>query len=255
MRSLNSVFLIGTLTQASLHNVAGVTPRLDLNLAGNDNVVGDDGHRRDLAWYHRATLFGHAALEFAPKAVVGHAFFVEGGLYYRSWTEDEVAKYSLSVRAERVEAVAFDGDETSATVTDRKGQLRLQDASNEVRLIGLVTRDATVRNPESVTAVTRLNVVINEQYRTRAGLQTRPHFVGVNAWRELALRCGELRRGEPVLVTGRLVNDAWTDPGGATRYATRVEAQQVKFLGTRHLPHAPRPGGRVVTQQGLNASA
>ena len=58
-RGLNNVYLAGTLTQApELRYTPAGLAILELNLGGNDNVIGDDGQLRELAWYHRVTVFG-----------------------------------------------------------------------------------------------------------------------------------------------------------------------------------------------------
>src|SRR5690606_30849141 len=61
-RGLNNVYLVGTLVQKpDLRYTPGGLAILEMNLAGNDNVMGDDDQPRELAWYHRATLFGAQA--------------------------------------------------------------------------------------------------------------------------------------------------------------------------------------------------
>ena len=58
-RGLNNVYLAGTLVQApELRYTPGGLAILELNLAGNDHVLGDDEKMRELAWYHRVTVFG-----------------------------------------------------------------------------------------------------------------------------------------------------------------------------------------------------
>jgi single-strand DNA-binding protein len=52
----------------------------------------------------------------------------------------------------------------------------------------------------------------------------------VNVWRELAEACGELAKGDPVFVIGRLVNDSWTDKDGNRRFTTRLEGARVEYL-------------------------
>jgi single-strand DNA-binding protein len=40
----------------------------------------------------------------------------------------------------------------------------------------------------------------------------------------------DLKKGDPVLVQGRLVNEAWTDREGQKRNSTKVEATRVEAL-------------------------
>ena len=232
-RGLNNIYLAGTLTQdPELRYTPGGLAILELNLGGNDHVLGDDGQERDLAWYHRVTVFGNAAENLANQLNAGSPVLVEGRLDYRSWENQEGQRRSaLDVKATRVEVIGFGVRKGETTVVDVKGQHRLKNAMNEVTIIGNLTRDAELRYTPSGSAVTRFSVAVNERYKDRSGNdQERTHYVDVNVWRELAEACGELAKGDPVFVIGRLVNDSWTDQEGNRRYTTRIEGSRVEFL-------------------------
>lgn len=232
-RGLNNVFMVGTLTQApELRYTPGGLAILELNLAGNDHVLGDDDVMRELAWYHRVTVFGSQGESLVNQLEAGTPVLAEGRLNYRSWeAEDGSRRSSLDVVASRVEVLTFGPRTDDATVTDARNQHRLRDALNEVMIIGNLTRDAELRYTPSGHAVTRFGVAVNERYRDRSGQdQESTHFVDVNVWRELAEACGELAKGDPVFAIGRLVNDSWTDRDGNKRYTTRIEASRVEFL-------------------------
>jgi single-strand DNA-binding protein len=194
-RGLNNIYLVGTLTQApELRYTPGGLAILELNLGGNDHVIGDDGQARELAWYHRVTVFGAAAESLANQLESGSPVFVEGALNYRSWEgQDGQRKSALDVKALRVEVLGFGARKGETTVLDSRGQHRIKNALNEVLLIGNLTRDAELRYTPSGSAVTRFSVAINERFRDRSGGdQERTHYVDVNVWRELAEACGEL---------------------------------------------------------------
>ena len=260
-KGLNSITLAGTLTQApELRYTAGGLAILEMNLGGNDHVLGDDGQARDLAWYHRVSVFGAAAESLANQVTAGTPIFVEGALNYRSWeAQDGQRRSSLDVKALRVEVMKFGARKGETTIIDTKGQHRLKDALNEVKLIGNLTRDAELRYTPSGSAVTRFSVAVNERFRDRSGSdQEKTHYVDVNVWRELAEGCAELAKGDPVFVVGRLVNDSWTDQEGNRKYTTRVEGSRVEFLtrgpgsgGTDTQPQAApsaRPQAAQVSQ-------
>ena len=166
-RGLNNVYLVGTLTQApELRYTPGGLAILELNLAGNDHVVGDDGQPRELAWYHRVTVFGAQAESLANQLQEGSAAFVEGRLNYRTWeSPDGQKRSSLDVNAQRVEILTFGGRGDDATVTDARGQARLRDALNHVLLIGNLTRDAELRYTPSGAAVARVRLAVNDRFR------------------------------------------------------------------------------------------
>jgi len=232
-RGLNNVYLAGTLTQApELRYTPGGLAILELNLAGNDHVVGDDDKMRELAWYHRVTVFGAQGESLVNQLESGAPVFVEGRLNYRSWeSQDGQRRAALDVVAQRVEVLTAGARGDDPTVTDARGQHRLRNALNEVLIIGNLTRDAELRYTPSGSAVTRFSVAVNERFRDRGGNdQERTHYVDINVWRELAEATAELAKGDPVFVSGRLVNDSWTDRDGNRRFTTRLEGSRVEFL-------------------------
>lgn len=252
-KGLNQIYLVGTLTQApELRYTQGGLAILELNLAGSDHVIGDDGQPRELAWYHRATVFGSAAETLVNQLSVGTPVFIEGALNFRSWETPEGNRRSaLDIKAMRVEVLSFGPRKGETTITDVKGQPRIKDALNQVMLIGNLTRDAELRYTPSGSAVTRFAIAVNERFRDRSGAdQERTHYVDINVWRDLAEACAELKKGDPVFVIGRLVNDSWTDQDGNKRYLTRVEGSRVEFL-TR----GPSAGGAVTRSAPQNAQA
>ncbi|NLG09241.1 MAG: single-stranded DNA-binding protein [Deinococcales bacterium] len=232
-RGMNVVYLVGTLVQApEMRYTPGGLAILELNLAGNDHVTGEDGAERELAWYHRATVFGAQAELLANQLQEGTPVLVEGRLNYRNWETPEGQKRSaLDVNASRVDVLTYGTRTDEPTVIDARGQHRLKNALNQVVIVGNLTRDAELRYTPSGAAVTRFGVAVNERFRSRSGEdQERTHFVDVTVWRELAEATGELKRGDGVFVMGRLVNDSWTDKEGNRRFTTRLEGQRVEFL-------------------------
>ncbi len=231
-KGLNNIHLAGTLTQNPelKYTPAGLAV-LEMNLAGNDHVIGNDNTMRELAWYHRVTVFGTIAENLANQLSAGTPVFVEGTLNYRSWETEGQKRSSLDIKAQRVEVLSFESRKGESTVVDSKGQHRLKNAMNEVRLIGNLTRDAELRYTSSGHAVTRFGLAINERYTDKSGAeQEKTHFVDVNVWHATAETCSQLKKGDPIFVIGRLVNDNWTDQEGNKRYTTKVEGLRVEFL-------------------------
>lgn len=232
-RGFNNVQLIGTLTQApEMKYTAGGLAILELNLAGSDRIVGNDGQPRDVAWYQRASVFGKQAEYLSEQLGVGTPVFVEGRLNYRTWEDQSGQKRSsLGVNASRVEALTNGPRKGDATVTDARGQERLVNALNQVTVIGNLTSDAELRYTPSGDAVTRFGIAINEQYRDRNGQdQESVHFVEINVWRDLAEAAAELAKGDPVFVVGRLTRDSWTDKDGNRQYKDKLEGNRIEYL-------------------------
>lgn len=232
-RGLNHALLVGTLVQPPelRYTPAGLAV-LQLDLAGDDHVHGADGEPRRLAWYHRATVFGAQAEMIADRLEVAMPVLVDGRLEQRSWhTDDGERRSTLDVVAARVEALRMGARGEEATHDDARGQPRLRDAVNRVRLLGNLTRDAEHRVTSNGHALTRFGVALNERFRDRQGQQSeRTHFVEVQAWRSLGEATAELAKGDGVYAEGRLVTDRWEDDEGRRRFAARVEAQRVEWL-------------------------
>lgn len=220
---MNHVELQGTLTQPpELRYLPTGRPLLELQLGGSDHVTGDDGQARELAWYHRATLFGPFAEMLAESVTSGDALYLTGRLNYRSYeTQDGGKRSSLDVIANQVRTLGTPTEEQ--VVRDRKEQARLRDAINRVLVSGNLTRDAELRYTPSGHAVLNLGLAVNEKVKD----EERTHFIDATAWRAVAEANAELKKGAGVVLVGRLQNESWEGQDGTRRFATRVEAQRV----------------------------
>ncbi len=223
-RGLNQVFLIGTLTaRPDMRYTPGGLAILDLNLAGQDVFTDESGQEREVPWYHRVRLLGRQAEMWGDLLEKGQLLFVEGRLEYRQWERDGEKRSEVQVRADFIDPLEGRGRET---LEDARGQPRLRRALNQVILMGNLTRDPDLRYTPQGTAVVRLGLAVNE--RRRGQEEERTHFLEVQAWRELAEWASELRKGDGLLVIGRLVNDSWTSSSGERRFQTRVEALRLE---------------------------
>lgn len=261
-RGLNRIYLIGTLTaRPDMRYTPGGMAVLELNLAGND-LIQDETGTREIPWYHRVKLLGRQAELWGDALEAGQPLFIEGRLEYRTWDQEGQKRSTLEIRADFLDPL--DGGRPHLeTVEDARGQLRLKNALNQAILMGNLTRDAELRYTPQGTPVARLGLAVNERPRGKPGAPSpgerrveKTHFLEVQAWRELAEWAAEFRKGEPVLVIGRLVNDSWTSSTGERRYLTRVEATRLERL-TRGSGQAggPRPPkaqtGGVDLEEGL----
>ena len=228
-RGMNHVRLIGTIARdPELRYTPAGLAVLDLTLAGDDQIVDNDGVLRQIPWYHRVTLFGAQAERYAQLAV-GTALLIDGRLDFQTWENDAGENRNrLSIVGLRAELVDLTGRET---VTDAKGQPRLVDALNEVTMIGNLTRAAEVTNTQNGNSVVGFGVAVNERFTRKGGSeQERVHFVELRAWNDVGARFQSLPKGAAVYVRGRLVTKNWDDKDGNRRYATRVEASQIERI-------------------------
>jgi single-strand DNA-binding protein len=103
---------------------------------------------------------------------------------------------------------------------------------NKVILMGNLTRDPDVRaTGSSGMKVARLGVAVNERRKDRNGQPVDfPVFVDVDAWDKLAELCGQyLKKGNSILVEGRLQMDSW-EKDGVKHQKLKVRATTIKFL-------------------------
>lgn len=246
-RGLNRVFLMGTLTaRPDMRYTPGGMAILDLSLAGQDPLWDASGEK-EVPWYHRVRLLGRQAEMWGDVLERGQLVFVEGRLEYRQWERDGEKRSDLRIRADFIDLLDSKGRET---VEDARGQPRLRHALNQVILMGNLTRDPDLRYTPQGTAVARLGLAVNER---RPGQEPgeKTHFIEVQAWRGLAEWAAELKRGEGLLVIGRLVNDSWTSSTGERRSQTRVEALRLE----RPTRGPERAGGSRSQEPGRSAQA
>jgi single-strand DNA-binding protein len=241
-RGINNVLLIGSLARdPELRYAPSGLAILNFTLAGDSKIHTDDGER-NVPWYQRTSLIGKQAEALAETLKAGDAVLLEGSLDYRSWENEAGEKRSkLEVKAQRLEVLQA-GERTEALVRDAIGGLRLTDAVNRVTVSGNLTRDAQVRVTPNGVSVASLSIATTESWKDANGeWQERTHFVDVTLWREMADAVSSLTKGTPVLVTGRVVTDSWTDKDGSKRNAVKIEADRLEVLVRVSKPDAAQP--------------
>lgn len=113
---------------------------------------------------------------------------------------------------------------------------------NKVILIGNLTRDPELRYTPKGTAIARIALAVNRNWRTDSG-ETRDEvtFIDIDAFGKQAEVIGEyLRKGSPIMVEGRLRLDSWDDrTTGQKRSKMLVVLEAFQFLDSR----SDRAGG------------
>jgi single-strand DNA-binding protein len=99
-------------------------------------------------------------------------------------------------------------------------------------LVGNLGRDPEVKYTASGKAVANFSVAIND------GTKDAPHtsWVSCTAWEYAAERMGEMRKGDPVAVFGRLREESWTSQTGEKRTKLTVVASVVYPVAARGEP-------------------
>lgn len=101
--------------------------------------------------------------------------------------------------------------------------------SNQVTIVGNLTRDPELRYTPNGAAVVKFGVAVNRSYVNRNGEKVeQTDFFTVNAWRQLAENCAEsLKTGSRVIVSGRLQARSWETEGGDKRSTVEIEADEI----------------------------
>lgn len=99
---------------------------------------------------------------------------------------------------------------------------------NKIILIGRLTAPPESRTTVDGLPVTRFNLVIN---RFLAGGATANDFFDIVAWRRLAEVCSQyLKKGQLVLIEGRIQNRSFEDQNGQKRWVTEIIARNMTML-------------------------
>jgi len=107
---------------------------------------------------------------------------------------------------------------------------------NRVCIGGNLTRDPELKYTPQGVAVANFNVAVNEKYTDSKTGEKKEivAFIEVVAWKKTAELAAEyLRKGNPVLVEGKLSQDNWEDADGKKRSKTKVTASKVHFLSKK----------------------
>jgi single-strand DNA-binding protein len=104
---------------------------------------------------------------------------------------------------------------------------------NRVILAGNLTRDPELRFTQSGTPVCGFGLAVNRVFSKNEEVD----FFNVSAWRELGETVANYKKkGDPILVEGRLQYRTWEAQDGSKRSAVDVVADRVEFLGGRSDP-------------------
>jgi single-strand DNA-binding protein len=100
---------------------------------------------------------------------------------------------------------------------------------NNVTVIGNLADDPELRYTPQGVPVTTVRVAVNRRVRNGEEWEDRlDGFFTAILWREYAENVAEsLRRGDRVLVTGRLSSRSYEAQDGTTRWVTEIQAEEI----------------------------
>src|SRR3712207_1293253 len=108
---------------------------------------------------------------------------------------------------------------------------------NRVVLAGNLTRDPELRFTQEGVPVCSFSIAVN-----RIGSKSEAvDYFNVSCWRELGETVANYKKkGDPILVEGRLQYRTWQAPDGTKRSAVEVVADRVQFLSRAQNPQAEK---------------
>jgi len=142
--------------------------------------------------------------------------------------------------------VGLDLGGTGSAYPSNEGSRRIQMVSfNRVVLAGNLTRDPELRFTQDGVPVASLAMAVN---RVRSKSEA-VDFFNVSAWRELGEKVANYKKkGDPILIEGRLQYRTWQSPDGTRRSAVDVIADNVQFLNRSGDPQAQEEASGSATK-------
>lgn len=104
-------------------------------------------------------------------------------------------------------------------------------ACNRAIVAGNLCREIELKYTATHVALTKFTLAVNRSVRQQDGTyKDEADFVPVEAWGRLAENCEKyLKKGDTLLVEGRVATSSYETKAGEKRYDTRVVAEAVKF--------------------------
>ena len=102
-------------------------------------------------------------------------------------------------------------------------------------IVGNLTRDPELRSTTNGASVCSFSVAVNRVYRDSNGEQREDvSFIDCSAWGKLAETIAQYgKKGNGVLVSGRLNQRAWEDKNGNKRSSVEIVVEDFNFVGGR----------------------
>ena len=99
--------------------------------------------------------------------------------------------------------------------------------------MGRLTKDPEVRYTQNNIPVANFSIAVSRRFKREGDTET-ADFFNVIAWNKTGEFVGKyFKKGQQVIVSGRLQNRNWTDQQGVKHYATDVIAEEVEFADSK----------------------
>ena len=97
---------------------------------------------------------------------------------------------------------------------------------NHLEIQGRLTRDAELKYTNDGTALTSFSIATEFSWKKGAEWEKKVSYFDVTAWGNLAAIAGQLIKGTPVLVIGRLEQQRW-EKDGKTNSKVVIVAEKI----------------------------
>lgn len=104
---------------------------------------------------------------------------------------------------------------------------------NQVNLMGHLTKSPELAYLESQTAVCNFGIAVNDKYKSGSGkMIEKVLFIDCTLFGKRGEAFNKyLKKGDPVMITGKLVYETWTDNEDKKHYKHKVQVREFSFVG------------------------
>ncbi|MCA9409127.1 MAG: single-stranded DNA-binding protein [Candidatus Omnitrophica bacterium] len=104
---------------------------------------------------------------------------------------------------------------------------------NSIIIGGNLTKDVVLKDTATGRKVCTLSLANNSTYISGGEKKVDTSFIDIDVWGAIAQNCSQyLKKGSPVVVTGRLKQERWETENGEKRNKLKVVATNVQFLSS-----------------------
>ena len=99
--------------------------------------------------------------------------------------------------------------------------------------MGRLTKDPEIRYTQNNMPVANFSIAVNSSFAKESD-EVKADFFNVIAWNKTGEFVGKyFKKGQQIIVSGRIENRNWTDQQGVKHYATDIIAEEVDFAGSK----------------------
>ena len=106
---------------------------------------------------------------------------------------------------------------------------------NKVILIGNLGADPEIKEMADGTKMAKFSIATTETYKNKQGERvSNTDWHNIVLWRGIAQVAEQyLKKGDSVLIEGKIKNRSWEDENGVKKYATDIQGDNMTMLGSK----------------------